>query len=263
MIDASKYRNCHFWGLHGFTGHKKDFTLLREEACISSMHSHWHLGTLPGHDEDGSGDCSIEGHKDWLKKFLNQKPVEAESKTILIAYSMGARLALLYATQQSHNLNGLILISVNPGIEDPEEKRLRAIEDVSLSETIKTIGIKKFIKFWNEQPLIQTQENAPPDFYQSMQMRKCHLSPIGLSESLRGFGQGVFPSLWESLENITIPTLLITGQKDEKYTLLNKRMKAKNKNFKHSIITDAGHAPHIESATFTALEIKKFIENNF
>ena len=122
MIDASKYQNIHFWGLHGFTGHKEDFTLLREQACISSMHSYWHLGILPGHDEDGSGDCSNEGHKDWLKKSLNQKPIEAESKTILIAYSMGARLALLYATQHSNNLNGLILISANPGIEDPEEK---------------------------------------------------------------------------------------------------------------------------------------------
>ena len=263
MLGASKYKNVHFWGLHGFTGHKEDFNLLREEACISSMLINWHLETLPGHDEDGSGDCSIDGHKNWLKKFLNQKPIAAESKNILIAYSLGARLALLYATEHSNNLNGLILISANPGIENLEEKRLRAVEDATLSESIKTIGVKRFIQFWNEQPLIQTQRNAPTQFYQSMQMRKHHLNAKGLSESLRGFGQGVFPSLWDSLNQIDIPTLLITGLKDEKYTLINKRMKTKNKDFQHATITDAGHAPHIESATLTAIEIKKFVEENF
>ena len=37
-------------------------------------------------------------------------------------------------------------------------------------------------------------------------------------------------------------------------------MKTKNKDFKHTIITDAGHAPHIESATLTAIEIKNSLK---
>jgi 2-succinyl-6-hydroxy-2,4-cyclohexadiene-1-carboxylate synthase len=78
-------------------------------------------------------------------------------------------------------------------------------------------------------------------------------SKIGLANSLRGFGSGVMPYLGSELAKLKIPVFLITGELDDKFTLINQNLKKLSPTTKHKLITSAGHNTHLE-------EPKKFIE---
>jgi pimeloyl-ACP methyl ester carboxylesterase len=71
---------------------------------------------------------------------------------------------------------------------------------------------------------------------------------------LRGVGTGVQPSLYERLESITLPTLLITGADDKKFCAIAREMVEKMPSAQHQIIVGAGHTAHLEQpAAFDAL----------
>ena len=93
-----------------------------------------------------------------------------------------------------------------------------------------------------------------------MQASRATHTAAGLARSLRQFGQGSCPNLWPVLSNLTLPTLLLTGAEDVKYTRIAERM---NRSFAHHTshvtIPNAGHMPHLEQAEATAAVIDEFI----
>jgi 2-succinyl-6-hydroxy-2,4-cyclohexadiene-1-carboxylate synthase len=254
-----------FCGLHGFSGHPEDWSLLRGQFNDWEVPNDWNLLTLPGHHTASHCDCSVGGHSEWLSTELSiqeeKTDPQAQSFTILIGYSLGARLALYHAISESTNnkVDALVLISPNPGIKDLEDRGIRQDADRSLAHFIRKNGIESFIKKWNQEAIIQSQKNSPPIFYEAMQERKLRLNPEDLSNSLLNFGQGFFPNLWPDIKSISIPTLLITGEMDRKYSEISREMLNYNCNFEHRLLPNVGHAAHMESAKYTAQCIQEFI----
>jgi len=74
-----------------------------------------------------------------------------------------------------------------------------------------------------------------------------------LANSLRGFGTGVMPYHASELVKLKIPTFLITGGLDDKFTQINLSIKKLSPSVKHKIISTSGHNTHLE-------EPKKFID---
>ena len=262
MSLTSENKPVCFWGLHGFSGHQEDWSLLRDSFSQWETSHQWNLLTLPGHHEQSAADCSIHAHLNWLNSALSRRSDSPSTRHILIGYSMGARLALLHAIRSACKMDALVLISVNPGIRDSQERSERESADQVLANAIEANGIQSFIDTWNAKPIIQSQRNSPPSFYHTMQKRKLNLDPKGLRSSLLGFGQGVFPNLWSELSFIKVPSLLITGENDVNYTKLNQSLLPENLHFEHTIIPNTGHAPHIESAFITAEVIQSFVERS-
>ncbi|MCS6835765.1 MAG: 2-succinyl-6-hydroxy-2,4-cyclohexadiene-1-carboxylate synthase [Anaerolineae bacterium] len=165
------------------------------------------------------------------------------AKLHLVGYSMGGRLALYLATQQPDRWYSLVLESASPGLADPIARAERRAEDNLLAAEIEARGIEWFVRYWGKLPLWRTQ-NA--DQREALRRERLQNDPKGLATSLRGMGTGVQPSLWNDLDRITCPTLLIAGRRDSKFLEVAHAMQARMRQARLSVFPGTGHAVHVE-----------------
>ena len=240
--------------LHGFTGCGADFVPLAQ-----TIGGEWHCPELPGHGPESQLDCSPEGTIDCINNALIHHQISVNTQKILLGYSMGARAALLHATHHPDVWDALILISGNPGVENEINRSDRRIADSELAGSIERLGVKKFLEFWQETPLIRSQKVIPTNHRAFMQANRLKNTSLGLAKSLRQFGQGSAPNLWPEIGKLAMPILLITGEKDTKYTNIAQRMQKVLPNASHVSILNTSHMPHLEQSDSVEKAIKNFL----
>jgi len=74
-----------------------------------------------------------------------------------------------------------------------------------------------------------------------------------------GFGTGVMPHLYDELNKLNFPILLLTGEFDIKFTKINFNIKSSFRNASYVIIKDAGHNIHFEQPEIFASEVNLFL----
>ena len=164
----------------------------------------------------------------------------------LMGYSMGARLALLYALEYSSEIESLILESGSFGIESEEERQARKIADEQLAQAIEDNDGEWFATKWADISIFESQHQLSPVVQDKLFQRRAHNSPYALAATLRGSGQGVMPYVGHRLQELSMPSLYISGALDTKYTTIGRDVFGKLPNFKHVIVEGAGHNVHIE-----------------
>jgi len=174
---------------------------------------------------------------------------------------MGARAALLHAIENPQSWDGLILVSPNPGIEGGYDRQARRQADNALAASIRRNGVFAFLEFWQQTPMIRSQQNIRPERRKQMDANRMQHEAIGLAQSLELFGQGSCPNLWPQLTKLTMPILLITGEQDTKYTEIAERMTKSLPQAQHQVIAEAGHCPHLEKPEATLAIIEPFIRS--
>lgn len=240
--------------LHGFTGCGADFAPLAQ-----MIGGKWHCPELPGHGIESQLDCSPKGTVDCINKVLTNHQLKATTQKILLGYSMGARAALLHATHYLDLWDALILISGNPGIESEINRSDRRIADAELADSIERLGTKAFLEFWQETPLIRNQMGIPSDQQALMKTNRLKNTSLGLARSLRQFGQGRAPNLWPKIGKLAMPALLITGEKDTKYTRIAQRMQKILPSASHVTIPNTSHMPHLDQTDSVKKAIQSFL----
>ncbi len=259
--------------LHGFTGRGSDFAPFAE-----LVGGDWHYPDLPGHGPDPDLDCTPEATVDFVERertnyFQRNKAKPDPSSdlcpltSVLLGYSLGARAALQHAIVHPEAWDALILISPNPGIENPAERADRRATDAKLADRIERDGAAPFIEFWQQTPMIRSQQSIRHDWRAQMQIARESHTAEGLATSLRQFGQGSCPNLWPELNTLTMPLCLVTGEQDRKYAdiaqkmhnTLSRRHEMKADQF--SIVPAVGHMPHLEAPEATARIVRQFIES--
>lgn len=241
------------FSLHGFTGCGADFA-----PFTSLCKGDWTCPDLPGHGENPSHDCSVDATNRWLQDQHDKLPA---GKKVIVGYSMGARAALSHALKYPHAWNGILLISGTAGIEHEHERTARRQSDETLAQKLEADGVEAFLKFWQDQPIIQSQQNICPDWLTTMQANRLKNTIEGLAQSLRSFGQGAYPNLWPDLKKLEIPTLCLTGEFDNKYRRISDRMIQEMPNATHTFIPNAGHTPHLENPRICVPRINRFLES--
>lgn len=232
--------------LHGFTGSLLDWgkiiNLLPENYYPISI-------DLPGHGNSDSPN-NIELYKvSWNNKLINELTnYLGISKFVICGYSMGGRAALNFTASFPEKISKLILESSTAGLESESERNQRIVADQNLCKMIETKGINYFIDYWMNLELFLDLKSINANSYKEIIERKKNNSPLGLINSLNGFGTGVMHPLWNLLPNIKIPTLLITGEFDKKFTEINKKMNLLLPNSSHKIIKKCGHNIHQKKA---------------
>jgi 2-succinyl-6-hydroxy-2,4-cyclohexadiene-1-carboxylate synthase len=166
---------------------------------------------------------------------------------------MGGRVALNFAVAKPNIVKGLILESASAGFKNEKERAARKITDDELASYIENNTIEDFALMWLDQELFGTLRRFSNDRLKRIKEDKAKNSKIGLANSLRGFGTGVMPYLGSELVKLKIPTILITGGLDDKFTQINQNLKKVILSAKHKIISTSGHNTHLE-------EPKKFVE---
>ena len=245
--------------LHGFTGCGSDFT-----PCAELVGGQWHCPDLPGHCAHLQLDCSPQATVDYVQQQLPtfHSSLSAPQR-ILLGYSMGARAALQHAIQFPDAWDALILISANPGIESETERAQRRRADADLAASVQRKGVPAFLEFWQQTPLIRSQQQIPAQWRKRMENNRLKHSARGLASSLSQFGQGSCPNLWPQIAELHMPVCLITGERDSKYTGIAKRMRPQLRSplSIHEVIIGASHMPHLEAAEASAEVMKRFLKN--
>lgn len=219
---------------------------------------------MPGHGPKPTLECDPAQTLHFIEQQVNvfntaETAQEAPPLKCLLGYSLGARAALLYAIQHSVYIDALILISGNAGIREQGEREQRTIKDQTLAAKIEKEGLKQFIDYWQQQPIIRSQVNIRADWRKEMLENRQKNTTAGLSQSLRQFGQGAYPNIWPDLHKITCPTLIISGEQDSKYCQIATEMQKKIPYATIRTIPQAGHMPHLEQPQLSARAIDDFI----
>jgi 2-succinyl-6-hydroxy-2,4-cyclohexadiene-1-carboxylate synthase len=223
--------------LHGFT----------------QTHHHWHrcadgiarrlaggatlaFVDLPGHGL--AGDDRIGGISE-----CGPGLVELAGTGTYVGYSMGGRTALVAATSSAAGgVERLVLIGATPGLEDPDQRFERRAADHRLAARIEEIGIDRFLDEWLANPLFAT---LPPDPDGLAHRRRNTVA--GLAHSLRGFGTGSMEPLWSRLPEIEVPTLILAGELDTKFSDIGRRMSDRIPHATFETVPGVGHAAHVEA----------------
>ena len=149
-------------------------------------------------------------------------------------YSLGGRLSLQVALDYPSQVDSLLLISANPGIEDEAVRALRRADDEAMADWTETHGVEAFLGRWLAQPLFSHLEHAYLNRLDSA---------AAIAHQLRVLGQGVQEPLWNRLTNLSMPVAVIAGDRDEKYVAIAHRtVTAIGPNAALHIVPDAGHA---------------------
>lgn len=172
--------------------------------------------------------------------------------SVLVGYSMGARLCLHAALGSPEQVEALVLIGGTAGIDDEADRADRRASDELLARRLEDDGLDVFIEHWLRLPMFA----GLPDWARFDDERRTN-SVDGLASSLRHAGTGSMQPRWDELDRIACPVLCVTGQLDERYGELAERMVASiGTNARHVRIPGAGHAAHLEApnATFDAVD---------
>ena len=218
--------------LHGFTQTARSW-----DQTISTMStevmSESRAVDLPGHGDNSNGRVGAWDIADAL--------AAEHGVAIYVGYSFGARVALHIACRHPDKVKGLILVSGSPGIADPSERSVRADADNELATHIETVGVEAFIDEWLSNPLFKTLD---PE--KSQRVDRCRNSARGLADSLRYAGTGRQDSLWHQLPSVAAPTLLVSGQLDDKFCEIASQMSAMLPTAQWVTVDNAGHTVHLE-----------------
>jgi 2-succinyl-6-hydroxy-2,4-cyclohexadiene-1-carboxylate synthase len=226
--------------LHGFT----------------QTHHHWHrcaamiaerldpepvlaLIDMPGHGLSSSERLTIEQAAPLLPHLAG--------RGTYIGYSMGGRFALAAACLQPPQIERLVVIGANAGLDDPGDRAARRAEDDERANRIEQIGVDAFIDEWLSMPIFTGLGVDAAD--RSHRRRN---TAAGLASSLRLAGTGAQQPIWPSLASLSIPVLVLAGEGDAKFRAIGERIAAAVPDGQFDVIQGAGHAAHSEQPEATA-----------
>jgi 2-succinyl-6-hydroxy-2,4-cyclohexadiene-1-carboxylate synthase len=243
--------------LHGFTGNRSSFDHLRpllggEVRAIAV--------DLPGHGEtplpERRGRDGFLATLEALVRLVDRLGVGLVD---LLGYSQGARLALGLALNAPDRFRRVILESGSPGLHRRQERTERRTSDGLLAGFVRRRGVNAFVDRWEALPLFEGLRQLPPEHQEALRARRNACTVEGLAGALECLGLGVQPDYWPSLHRQRLPTLLLTGARDTKFTRLARRMAAELPVVWGHAFAGCGHAPHLEVPPAYANEVLSFL----
>ena len=238
--------------LHGFSGAGSAFDHLREALGARFRVT---APDLPGHGESPEA----TGWDDAVQELRNALPRES---FFLAGYSMGARLALAFALRHPASVRALVLESGSPGIQDSAERDRRRAEDTGLASLALREGVAAFVARWEEHPTLWGLRDLPAPLASALRERRLRSSAAGLASALRHLGAGAQPPLWDELPRLRVPTLLLAGEGDAKFSEIARQMAERIPDARLRLLPRCGHSPHLETPARFAEAIAGFFTQN-
>jgi len=246
--------------IHGFGGTKDNWNSMVElwgGNMVELWGGKYHViaPDLPGHGESISTKTlgyTTTQQAQRLETFLKAKKVK---NIHIVGHSMGGAIALRYLHNNPENVSSLILIDAmgmhrtkSDGDLLVEESEKNPLYDVCTKERFKTLVDYSMHK----------TSHIPSLFKEVMFEEKCERKPL---EKILYEGMFQDAELDDIAKNITVPTLIIWGEKDRIIHPNNGKL------FHHTIkdsqmviLDEIGHIPLLEDPQRTADAIDSFLE---
>jgi 2-succinyl-6-hydroxy-2,4-cyclohexadiene-1-carboxylate synthase len=243
--------------LHGFTGNRSSFDHLRP---LLSDKVKAIAVDLPGHGETPLPTrTGRDGFLETVEALLGVLDELKVSTANLLGYSQGARFALAAALTRPERFGRLIMESGSPGLHRRQERTERRAKDANLATFIRQKGVEAFVAHWESQPIFAGLRNLAPERQEELRARRRSCTVEGLVGALECLGLGVQPDYWPELQRQRLPTLLLTGALDEKFTQIARRMAAELPVVWRRTFEGSSHAPHLEVPEEYASEVVSFL----
>lgn len=231
--------------LHGFTQAGASWNPVLE-AC-ADLGAEVVLPDLPGHGRSNSTTLGLNDTADVLAASFGS--------AFYVGYSMGGRLALHMTVRYPNLVKGLLLFGATAGLATENERTKRREADELLAQDLEATGVPAFLQRWLSNPMFATLPGDPKGLLLRQQN-----TVEGLASSLRLSGTGSQDSLWDGLNAIRVPTIIATGDRDEKFTATGQQMTTRiGPNATFTAINNAGHACHLERPQAAADLIKRLV----
>ncbi len=240
--------------IHGFPFDK---SMWSEQGRILSKDHFAVAFDLRGHGESdvGSGQYLIEFIVDDLFELMDQVGLR---KAVVCGLSIGGYAAMRAIDREPSRISGLILCDTKSAADSNAAKLNRASQ-------IKMILEGKKSRFAEE---MAHALFAPESFEKNKTAVNNIVSIMKSTDSSALIGTLVALAarmdMTESLERISVPTLIITGEKDRVATQTDAEfMKSRIKNSKLVLIHNAGHLSNLENNDeFNSALVNFLLENN-
>jgi 2-succinyl-6-hydroxy-2,4-cyclohexadiene-1-carboxylate synthase len=158
-----------------------------------------------------------------------------------VGYSLGARWALAVALARPEVVRSLVLLGGTAGFEGAAERARRRQEDEARAAHLEAVGVERFVDEWVALPLFA---GIPPE-HRCDEARRSN-TVAGLASSLRLAGQGAVAPMWDRLGAVRAPTLVLAGERDERYAALGLRLAEALPDARFATVPGTGHAAHLE-----------------
>jgi 2-succinyl-6-hydroxy-2,4-cyclohexadiene-1-carboxylate synthase len=232
--------------LHGFMGSADTWG---ERILATLARTHRVLAVdLPGHGgSDAPADPGRYALEVVIRDLAHLLSELGAPRADWVGYSMGGRIALGAAVLAPERVSRLVLEGATAGLESDAERRERRESDEVLARRLEHEGLEAFLDDWAAQPLMATQRRLPQTVRAAERERRLRNRPEALAACLRGLGTGTQPPLWHRLGEVRGSVLLVTGEEDQKFTALARRMTTLLPRAQHVLVPSVGHAVHLEA----------------
>jgi 2-succinyl-6-hydroxy-2,4-cyclohexadiene-1-carboxylate synthase len=209
-----------FTTIHGFLGAPSDFHPL--------------LGTAPGFEVDLFGRHKLLSHESkeqWLERVAKIIKENAPDSAV-IAYSLGARIALELLNRSPELFSKLALISPNPGIQIESERVTRLAADEAWAKRFDSEPLEKVLTDWNKQPVFagsKQRTNLPTN------------DSSVIAENLRTFSLAHQPDFRPLIALHAKKIVWIVGALDTKFKNIAEELSRTVPGLKVVIVDGSGH----------------------
>jgi len=228
--------------LHGFTQSGRSW---REVISMMPDGWQWILPDLRGHGDTRVRPGSPHAMDACMADLVMLWDHLGISRSHLVGYSMGGRLALHVAAARPERISSLLTIGAHAGLEeDAREGRRRG--DEAMAQRIESEGLETFVSYWSSLPLFAGLERRGPSFVAQVRAERMNNKAGGLAESLRGMGAGAMRPVWNELAHVTCPCTFVAGQLDHGYVASARRLAQSVPNGRVVVVQRSGHTVHQE-----------------
>lgn len=162
-------------------------------------------------------------------------------KAVIGGLSLGGYMSLAFNVRYPEMVKALMLFDTGPGYKNPVGR-----------------------EGWNktaEARAVAFETKGLESLGRGAEVRIAqHRSAAGLAKAARGMLAQFDSRIIESLEHITVPTLVLVGANDEPFLGATDYMVAKIKGSRRVVIADAGHAANIDQPEAFNAAVEEFLE---
>ena len=179
----------------------------------------------------------------------------------VVGLSMGGFAALHFGLNHPDSAHSLVVSGCGYGAEPDRREQFRK-EAEAIAQRLEADDMEAFAKIYATGPTrVQFQNKDPRGWQEFVDMLGEH-SATGSALTMRGV-QKERPSLWDledDMKNLTVPTLLVTGDEDEPCLLPAIFMKRAIRSSGLAVIPKAGHAVNLEEPDAFNQTIAEFLD---